>query len=72
ELHQYIAPQDVRLPNRTMQLDTDLPQIFNPVIRISHYRMQVPVTMKISNETIQIITQRKQEIFNGLSCYLND
>ncbi|CAG8801643.1 25364_t:CDS:2, partial [Racocetra persica] len=72
ELHQYIAPQDVRLPNRTMQLDTDLPQIFSPVIKISHYRMQVPVTMKISNETIQIITQRRQEIFNGLSCYLND
>ncbi|CAG8518713.1 24789_t:CDS:10 [Dentiscutata erythropus] len=72
ELHQYIAPQDVRLPNRTMQLDTDLPQVFSPVIRISHYRMQVPVTMKISNETIQVITQRRQEIFNGLSCYLND
>ncbi|CAG8517845.1 8557_t:CDS:10 [Diversispora eburnea] len=73
ELYEYIAPSDVRLPKITMMLDTDnTSTTFTNVSRISHYRMQINVNMKISNEYLQIITSKKQEIFNGLSCCLND
>ncbi|CAG8509250.1 3861_t:CDS:10, partial [Acaulospora colombiana] len=73
ELHEYIAPPDVRLPQTTLLLDARKSRsIFSPVNRISHYRVQVPVTIKICNEYIQITTQRRQEVINGLSCQLND
>ncbi|CAJ0643714.1 10011_t:CDS:10 [Entrophospora sp. SA101] len=72
DLHEYILPTEVQLPSTTTQLDTDHCTSFNHVSRISHYRMQVNCTMKVSNEHIQVITNRKQDLFNGLSCYLND
>ncbi|CAI2172941.1 5991_t:CDS:10 [Funneliformis geosporum] len=72
ELNEYIAPAEARLPKTTIQLDTDLMVVYSPVTKISHYRMQVPVIIKISHDTIQVLTTRKQDLFNGLSCQLND
>ncbi|POG62935.1 hypothetical protein GLOIN_2v1784706 [Rhizophagus irregularis DAOM 181602=DAOM 197198] len=72
ELHEHISSPEVRLPKSTTQLDTDPNVVFNPITRISHYRMQVPVTMKISHETIQVLTTKRQDLFNGLSSQLND
>ncbi|RIA90709.1 hypothetical protein C1645_875920 [Glomus cerebriforme] len=72
ELHDYISPAEVRLPKSTTQLDTDPSVVYNPITRISHYRMQVPVIMKISHETIQVLTTRRQDLFNGLNSQLND
>ncbi|CAG8508989.1 2177_t:CDS:10 [Funneliformis mosseae] len=56
ELNEYISPAEIRLPKTTMQLDTDLMVVYTPVTRISHYRMQVPVIIKISHDTIQVLT----------------
>ncbi|KAF0455119.1 gtpase-activator protein for ras-like gtpase [Gigaspora margarita] len=72
ELSQYIAHNEMRLPRSTTQLDTDSSVTYSNVNRVSHYRSQVPVTMKISNEHVQVLTLRRQELFNGLSSTLND
>ncbi|CAG8450213.1 2329_t:CDS:10 [Ambispora leptoticha] len=72
ELHEYIAPSDVRLPKTTIQLDSEPCTHFTPVTKITHYRITVPVIMKISSETIQVITTRKQDLFNGQQVILND
>ncbi|CAG8637906.1 2796_t:CDS:10, partial [Cetraspora pellucida] len=72
ELSQYIAHNEMRLPRTTTQLDTDSSVTYSNVNRVSHYRSQVPVTMKISNEHVQVLTLRRQELFNGLSSTLND
>ncbi|KAG9291425.1 hypothetical protein G9A89_021843 [Geosiphon pyriformis] len=53
-------------------LDTEASAQFAPVIKISHYRVTVPVIMKISNETIQVITSKKQDLFYGQQVTLND
>ncbi|CAG8520644.1 15640_t:CDS:10, partial [Funneliformis caledonium] len=73
ELHEYIAPGEIGLPRSTTILDTDNNGIIHtPVTKISHYRMHIPVTIKISSEFIQILTLRRQDLFYGLSCQLND
>ncbi|CAG8470540.1 8562_t:CDS:10 [Ambispora gerdemannii] len=72
ELHEYITQADVRLPKTTVQLDSEPCTQFTPVTKISHYRITIPVIMKISNETIQVITTRKQDLLNGQQVILND
>ncbi|CAG8612074.1 12667_t:CDS:10, partial [Ambispora leptoticha] len=71
-LHEYIAPSDIRLPKTTIQLDSEPCTQFTPVTKITHYRITVPVIMKISSETIQVITTRKQDLFSGQQVILND
>ncbi|CAG8444039.1 5054_t:CDS:10 [Acaulospora morrowiae] len=72
ELHEYIAPSEVRLPRSTSCLDVRRNRNTFSVTRISHYRVHVSVTIKICNEYVQIITQKRQDLINGLSCQLND
>ncbi|RGB37714.1 hypothetical protein C1646_638789 [Rhizophagus diaphanus] len=72
EINDHIAPGEVGLPRSTTILDTDPITSYTNVTRISHYRMHIPVLIKLSNEYIQILTHKKQDLFYGLSCQLND
>ncbi|CAI2169037.1 10253_t:CDS:10, partial [Funneliformis geosporum] len=73
ELHEYIAPGEIGLPRSTTILDTENNSIIHtPVTKISHYRMHIAVAIKISNEFIQILTLKRQDLFYGLNCQLND
>lgn len=53
-------------------LETEPNAVFFPVNRLSQYRVQVPVTVKISAEYVQIMTVRKQELFYNMSAVTND
>ncbi|GBC02045.1 hypothetical protein RclHR1_04420015, partial [Rhizophagus clarus] len=72
EINEYIASGEVGLPKSTTILDTDPSTSHTNVTRISHYRMHIPVLIRISNEYIQILTHKRQDLFYGLSCQLND
>ncbi|CAG8574310.1 8733_t:CDS:10, partial [Diversispora eburnea] len=58
ELYEFISSSELRLPKKTMALDTEQSVSYSQVTKISHYRMPIPT--------------RKQDIFNGLNCHLND
>ncbi|KAI9026450.1 hypothetical protein CLU79DRAFT_741805 [Phycomyces nitens] len=72
DLHEYIAPSEVRLPKSTIGLETVPSAMFFPVNRIMQFRTLVPITMKVSAEYVQLTTVRKQEIFIGISTVMND
>ncbi|KAI9227506.1 MAG: hypothetical protein DHS80DRAFT_17060, partial [Piptocephalis tieghemiana] len=71
EMHEYVAPADLRLPRWTMSLETDPGVAFTPVTQINNYKLPVPTTMKVGAEVVQVATMRRHEIF-GLSVTLND
>ncbi|CAO3626389.1 unnamed protein product [Cunninghamella echinulata] len=72
ELHEYIQPSEVRLPKSTTALDTETCHVFYPVNKVSQYKLNIPVTVKVSAEYIQIMTVRKQELVYGVSMVTND
>lgn len=53
-------------------LETEPSAVFFPVNRVLKFTTQVPVTVKISAEYIQVMTVRKQEILYGLNAVIND
>ncbi|KAF7723612.1 Ras GTPase activating protein ira2 [Apophysomyces ossiformis] len=71
ELHLYIQPSDIRLPKSTVELDTENSIVFYPVNRLLQYREQIPVTVKVGVEHVQVMTTRKQDLFCG-STITND
>ncbi|KAF7726129.1 Ras GTPase activating protein ira2 [Apophysomyces ossiformis] len=72
ELHEHILPTELRLPKSTMALDTEPCAVFYPVNRLSQYRINIPVTVKVGAEYIQVMTVRKQELLYGVSTVTND
>ncbi|SAM09354.1 hypothetical protein [Absidia glauca] len=72
ELHEYILPSEVRLPKSTTALDTEQSAVFYPVNKLSQYKLNIPVTLKVSAEYVQIMTVRKQELIYGVSMVTND
>ncbi|KAI9476257.1 MAG: hypothetical protein EXX96DRAFT_293488 [Benjaminiella poitrasii] len=72
ELHEHILPSEVRLPKSTIGFETDPSAVFFPVNKVLKYTTQIPVTMKVSAEYVQVMTVRKQEIFYGLHAVTND
>ncbi|ORY04201.1 hypothetical protein K493DRAFT_311429 [Basidiobolus meristosporus CBS 931.73] len=71
DLYDYIPLQELRLPKGTIALETDPGLIFSPVTKIPHFRQPMPTIIKITNETVQVTSLRKQDIF-GLNSYFND
>lgn len=53
-------------------METDPSAVFFPVNKVPKFINQVPVTIKVSAEYIQVMTVRKQEIVYGLSAVTND
>ncbi|KAI8087606.1 uncharacterized protein B0P05DRAFT_584843 [Gilbertella persicaria] len=72
EVHENISPSEVKLPKSTTSLETDPNAAFFPVNKVLKYSTQLPVTLKISAEFIQVMSARKQEIYYGLNTVVND
>ncbi|KAI8975358.1 hypothetical protein BDF20DRAFT_914298 [Mycotypha africana] len=72
ELHEYISKAELRLPKLTVALETDPSAVFFPVNKVVNYSTQLPVTVKVSAEYVQIMTVRKQEILYGMTAIVND
>jgi neurofibromin 1 len=53
-------------------LDTEQCHVFHPVNRISQYKVNTPITVKVSSEYVQVMTVRKQEFLYGVSTVIND
>jgi neurofibromin 1 len=53
-------------------LDTEPSAVFYPVNKLSQYKLNIPVTVKISAEYVQVMTVRKQELIYGISMVTND
>ncbi|TPX48503.1 hypothetical protein SeLEV6574_g01999 [Synchytrium endobioticum] len=62
---------DLRLPKSTVALEKEVIATFSPVNKVTSYRQQMPVAIKVNQDTIQITTVKKQE-FLGYSAILND
>ncbi|KAI8066538.1 hypothetical protein BC940DRAFT_368136 [Gongronella butleri] len=72
ELHEHIHPSEVRLQKATTALDTEPSAVFYPVNKVSQYKLNIPVTVKVSAEYVQIMTVRKQELLYGVNMVTND
>lgn len=53
-------------------METEPSAVFFPVNRISQFKTQIPVTVKVGSEYIQVMTVRKQELFYNISAVTND
>ncbi|KAI8078349.1 hypothetical protein BDF21DRAFT_43098 [Thamnidium elegans] len=72
ELYEFINPSEVRLPKSTTSLDTEQCHVFHPVNRLSQYKMNIPITIKVSSEYVQVMTVRKQEFLYNVTTVIND
>ncbi|KAI7858100.1 hypothetical protein BDC45DRAFT_434174 [Circinella umbellata] len=72
DLHERIAPSEIHLPKETVDLEKAPSTTFFPVTRVNTLKSSTPVTIKISQEYLQIITVRKQEIYYNLYTVYND
>ncbi|KAI8137099.1 hypothetical protein BJV82DRAFT_547510 [Fennellomyces sp. T-0311] len=72
ELQEHISPSEIRLPKSTTSLETEPSAVFFPVNRISQFKAQVPVTVKVGAEYVQVMTVRKQELLYNISAVTND
>ncbi|KAG0047826.1 Ras GTPase activating protein ira2 [Gryganskiella cystojenkinii] len=72
EFNEFIAPSDLRLPKSTTSLEADANISIVGVNKLTPGQPPVPVLFKIGHEVIQIVVQKKQEIFTGMSCQFND
>ncbi|KAG1458627.1 hypothetical protein G6F46_006647 [Rhizopus delemar] len=72
EMYEYINPNELRLPKSTTSLDTDQSHVFHPAGRVAQNKVNVPVTIKVSAEYMQVMTVRKQEFLYNVTTILND
>ncbi|KAF9540942.1 Ras GTPase activating protein ira2 [Mortierella hygrophila] len=72
ELYEFIAPSELRLPKSTTSLEADANIAIGGVSKLTPGSPPTPVQFKIGHEVIQIVLQRKQEIFTGMNCQYND
>ncbi|KAF9111158.1 Ras GTPase activating protein ira2 [Mortierella sp. AM989] len=72
ELSEFISPSELRLPKSTTSLEADANISIVGVNKLAPGTPPTPVMLKIGHEAIQIVMQKKQEIFSGMSCQFND
>ncbi|OZJ06244.1 hypothetical protein BZG36_00849 [Bifiguratus adelaidae] len=72
ELHDYIPPADTFLPASTQALETAPSSVFFPVTRYSQLKTHYQVTIKVSNDYVQLISVRRQELMMGMNAIIND
>ncbi|KAI9261580.1 hypothetical protein BDA99DRAFT_547292 [Phascolomyces articulosus] len=72
ELQEHIHASEIRLPKSTAGLETEPSAVFFPVNRISQFKAQVPVTVKVGAEYVQVMTVRKLELLYNISAVTND
>ncbi|CAO3611756.1 unnamed protein product [Cunninghamella echinulata] len=72
ELHDHIAPSEVHLPKSSYELEKEIGTSFSPVSKIVTMNIRIPVVVRVTEEHLQVITVREQEIFFSLNTKLND
>ncbi|KAF8979403.1 Ras GTPase activating protein ira2 [Entomortierella lignicola] len=72
ELSEFIAPSELRLPKSTTSLEADANVSIVGVNKLTPGSPPTPVMFKIGHEAMQIVMQKKQEIFAGMQCQFND
>ncbi|KAG0019213.1 Ras GTPase activating protein ira2 [Podila clonocystis] len=72
ELSEFISPSELRLPKSTTSLETDTNITILSVNKTTPGLPPTPVSFKVGHEVIQIVMQKKQDIFGGMSCQYND
>ncbi|ORZ22469.1 hypothetical protein BCR42DRAFT_406243 [Absidia repens] len=72
QLHENIAPSEVRLPKSSVELEKELGTAFYPVSKILTMNIRIPVVVRVGQEHLQVITVREQEIFFSINTKLND
>ncbi|KAG0375555.1 MAG: hypothetical protein J3R72DRAFT_528012 [Linnemannia gamsii] len=72
ELGEFISPSELRLPKSTTSLEADANITISGVSKLTPGSPPTPVQFKIGHEVIQIVMQRKQEIFTAMNCQYND
>ena len=73
ELHEHVAPNELRLPKSTVAIETDIAAkglVFTSVNKVSHYYSHVPVVVKVGTETVHLTSVRKTEVL-GVPTILN-
>ncbi|KAG1226630.1 hypothetical protein G6F35_002849 [Rhizopus arrhizus] len=72
ELNEKIPISEFRLSKTTVGIEKDPCVTIYPVTRLTNQRTSVPVIVKIGPEEVQIITMKKQEIFDNYYVTLRD
>ncbi|TPX30663.1 hypothetical protein SmJEL517_g05805 [Synchytrium microbalum] len=62
---------DLRLPKSTVALEKEVTATFAAVNKVTSYRQQMPVVIKVNQEMIQITSVKKQDIL-GYTSIMND
>ncbi|KAI8141679.1 hypothetical protein BJV82DRAFT_714889 [Fennellomyces sp. T-0311] len=73
ELHRYIHPKELHLPETEAELNTaPLVTVYNSFRHYSSHQKVTPVVLKLTHRYIQVTTVKRQKLFGSLSAYLND
>lgn len=67
-LHEFIAPDQLKLPGGTLSLEEDL-KVFNNALKLSH--KDTKVSIKVGTNAIQVTSSEKTKVL-GHSVLLND
>ncbi|RCI02984.1 Ras GTPase activating protein ira2, partial [Rhizopus stolonifer] len=72
ELSEAIEISEFRFSKATVNLEKNPSVTIYPVTRLTNQRISIPVIVKISSEELQIISMKKQEIFESYQAILRD
>ncbi|KAI9256885.1 hypothetical protein BY458DRAFT_441589 [Sporodiniella umbellata] len=72
EISQNIAISELRLPKSTLDLERESCVTIHPVIKAINSKSSVQVTMKIGSEEIQLITSKKQKLYDNVYAIIKD
>ncbi|KAI8068638.1 hypothetical protein BC940DRAFT_298677 [Gongronella butleri] len=72
DLYQYIHPSSLRLPKYTVDIEDEPYSTFQNVTRQTHAKSSLPVTVKISNEHVLILTNRPVDLVPNLTSVIKD
>ncbi|ORX55545.1 hypothetical protein DM01DRAFT_1366815 [Hesseltinella vesiculosa] len=72
DLSQYVSPSNIRLPKYTIDLDAEQYTIFQNVTRQTNLKSSLPVSVRISNEHVVILTNRPVDLVPGLNTVIKD
>jgi hypothetical protein len=56
EIHAYISPEELRLPNSTKALDSSVVREYSPIAHLTHHRIPVMTSMKITHDNLQVMS----------------
>ncbi|KAI9498079.1 hypothetical protein BDB00DRAFT_801050, partial [Zychaea mexicana] len=74
DLHRYIHPKELHLPETEAELSTDALVTVNAVRHMvsNNNEKVIPVVIKLTHRYIQVTTAKRQKLFSGCTAILND